>query len=86
MFNATARRYAAHWSTLTGRSQREVYVPQALRAVECGQRVRVLTGRYADQWGAVTAIGKHGLIVDLDVTGVRTVVGIVAEGRDWARS
>ena len=31
MFNATEAGYRAYWATLTDRSEREVYVPEALR-------------------------------------------------------
>ena len=31
MFNATEASYRAYWATLTDRSEREVYVPEALR-------------------------------------------------------
>lgn len=84
MFNATAQQYAAHWATLTSRSAREVYVPEALRAVRVGQRVRLTSGVGQGRTGRVSVIGKHGMIIDTDHNG-RTVVPNDAEGTGWER-
>lgn len=84
MFNATAQGYAAHWATMTSRSAREVYVPEALRSVDVGQRVRLTTGPGRGRCGRVSVIGKHGMIVDTDHHG-RTVVPKDAEGTGWER-
>jgi hypothetical protein len=84
MLNATAQQYAAHWATLTGRSAREVYVPEALRSVQVGQRVEILEGLGKGRKGRVSVIGKHGVIVDTDHHG-RTVVALNREGGGWKR-
>ncbi len=39
----TADSYRSEWATLTGRSEREVYVPVALRGPETGERAQVGT-------------------------------------------
>lgn len=84
MFNATAQQYAAHWATLTGRAPRNVYVPEALREVQVGQRVRLTALRHAGEHGRVSVIGRCGVIVDLD-NGGRTVVALDREGSGWVR-
>lgn len=84
MFNATAQQYASHWSTLTRKPQSEVYIPEALRSVSVGQRVRITAGASRGRSGRVSVIGKHGMIVDTDNNG-RTVVALDAEGTGWER-
>ena len=55
----TAESYAAEWATLTGRSERDVYVPVALRPFrgQVGERVR--EGRVS---GTVVAVTRSGLL------------------------
>lgn len=84
MFNATAQGYAAHWATMTSRSAREVYVPEALRSVDVGQRVRIETGTYAGVTGYIDTIGRHGAIVTHD-SGGRSVVALDRENEGWTR-
>lgn len=85
MFNATAKQYAEHWATLTGRAARNVYVPEALRELEPGQRVQITAGQFAGQFGLIDAIGHAGLLVNLERVAARTVVAKDTEGTRWKR-
>lgn len=46
--NHTEESYRREWATLTGKSEREIYVPEALRTFEEGE-VAVLNGQAAVQ-------------------------------------
>ncbi len=53
-----AEMYRAEWATLTGRSEREVYVPEALRDFELKVGARVTS----DEWsGTVLSVASDGL-------------------------
>lgn len=85
MLNATAKQYTEHWATLTGRAARNVYVPEALRELEIGQRVQVTAGPHAGHFGLVDAIGHAGILVNLERVAGRTVVAKDTEGTRWKR-
>lgn len=85
MLNATAQQYAAHWATLTGRSAREVYVPEAIRTLEPGQKVRITAGPHAGHFGVIDAVGHAGILVNLERVAARTVVAKDTENERWHR-
>lgn len=85
MFNATAKQYAEHWATLTGRRPQEVYVPAALRVLETGQRVHISAGPFTGHYGTVQVIARFGAIVGIEGIGARTVVALDQEGARWKR-
>lgn len=54
----SATQYTSEWATLTGRSDREVYVPEAIRPFELKEGARVTSDEYA---GTVLSVASDGL-------------------------